>query len=89
MVDFIMHILMRYYECTGTRKERVKKTLQTMGSSIFVGGVSSLLGVSLLAFSTSNILQLVFVAVLGLVVLGILHGLVFLPVILSLIGPLP
>lgn len=88
MVDFIMHILMRYYECKGTRKERVKETLQTMGSSIFVGGVSSLLGVCLLAFSTSEILRLVFVAVLGLVILGILHGLVFLPVILSLIGPL-
>lgn len=86
--DFsIMHILMRYYECNGTRKERVKETLQTMGASIFVGGISSLLGVSLLAFSTAEVLNLVFIAVLGLVILGILHGLVFLPVILSLIGP--
>ena len=82
-----MHILMRYYECQGTRKEKVKQTLETMGSSILVGGLSSLLGVSLLAFSTAQILRLVFVSVLGLVVFGILHGLVFLPVILSLIGP--
>ena len=87
MVDYLVHILMRYYESEGGRRERVRHTLETMGSSVFVGGVSSLLGVSLLAFSTSQILNMVFVAVIGLVVLGILHGLVFLPVILSLIGP--
>ena len=28
MVDFIMHILMRYYECKGTRKEKVKETIK-------------------------------------------------------------
>jgi Niemann-Pick C1 protein len=87
MVDYIMHLLMKYYESKGTRKERVKHTLETMGASIFVGGVSSLLGVGLLIFSTSEILKSVFVSVIGLVVLGILHGLVFLPVILSLVGP--
>jgi len=87
MVDFIMHVLMRYYEVEGNRREKVQQTLQTMGSSIFVGGLSSLLGVSLLYFSQSQILRLVFVAIVGLVVLGITHGLVFLPVILSLIGP--
>ena len=87
MVDFIMHILMRYYESTGTRKERVKFTLETMGASVFVGGLSSLLGVGMLVFSTSEILTSVFISVMGLVMLGLIHGLVFLPVILSLIGP--
>jgi len=87
MVDYLVHVLMRYYECEGSRRERVKQTLETMGASIFVGGLSSLTGVFLLIFSTSEILNMVFIAVFGLVILGILHGLVFLPVILSLIGP--
>jgi predicted RND superfamily exporter protein len=65
----------------------VRETLITMGSSVLVGGLSTLLGVSLLVFSTSEVLQLVFLSVLGIVVLGIVHGLIFLPVLLSLIGP--
>ena len=35
LVDFLMHILLRYYESEGkTRHEKVKDTLVDMGSSI-------------------------------------------------------
>ena len=35
LVDFLMHILLRYYETPGaTRHEKVKETLETMGASI-------------------------------------------------------
>lgn len=88
MIDFLMHVLMRYYESKQiTREAKVKDTLRTIGASILVGGISSLLGVALLVFSTSQILYSVFVSVMGLVILGIVHGLVFLPVILSVVGP--
>jgi len=87
MIDYIMHILMRYYESKGTRRERVQDTLSSMGASIFMGAASTFLGVLVLAFSTSKILQDVFVAVVGLVGFGVVNGLVFLPVFLSLIGP--
>ena len=87
MVDFLMHVLLRYYESMGTRHERVIETLSTMGSSIFTGGMSTLLGTIPLAFSTSAIFVNVFWVFLGLVIMGCAHGLILLPVLLSLIGP--
>lgn len=87
LVDFVMHILLRYYESSGTRVEKTVTTLETMGSSIFLGGVSSLLGTMALAASASSIFFSVFVVFFGLVVLGVLHGLIFLPIILSTFGP--
>lgn len=87
LVDFVMHILLRYYESRGSRMEKTISTMETMGSSIFLGGVSSLLGTMALAFSTSSIFFSVFVVFFGLVILGTLHGLIFLPIILSTFGP--
>ncbi|CAB9497246.1 Pick C1-like protein 1 [Seminavis robusta] len=88
LVDFIMHILLRYYESTmPTREEKVKDTLRTMGSSILVGGLSTCLGVFPLAFSSSGIIKTVFVMFMAMVALGVSHGLLLLPVILSYVGP--
>jgi Patched family len=84
-----MHVILKYYECPGvTRDEKVKETLATMGASIFVGGFSTFLGVIPLAFSTSAILKTVCTAFFAMVTLGLTHGLIFLPVVLSLVGPL-
>ena len=88
LVDFIIHPLLRYYECkTGSREDRVKETLTTMGSSILIGGISTFLGVMLLAFSTSAVFGTIFRAFIGMVVLGCGYGLILLPVVLSLVGP--
>jgi len=87
LVDFVMHVLLRYYECPGNRREKVVEMLRTMGSSILIGGVSTFLGTLPLAFSTSTIFYTIFIAFVGLVTLGIGHGLILLPVLLSLFGP--
>ena len=88
LVDFIMHILLKYYESkAATREEKVKDTLKTMGISIMVGGLSTFLAVIPLAFSTSVIIGTVFTAFLSMITLGVAHGLIFLPVVLSLVGP--
>jgi Niemann-Pick C1 protein len=87
LVDFIMHVLLRYYESEcGTREEKVKDALGTMGASILVGGLSTFLAVTPLLFSTSEVFQTVCLAFLAMVVLGISHGLILLPVILSYVG---
>ena len=88
LVDFLMHMLLRYHECPGeTREEKVKLALKSMGASVLVGGLSTMLGVLPLALSTSALMRTVFVAFIGMVSLGITHGLMVLPVILSLVGP--
>ena len=88
LVDFLMHILLRFYESPGkTRHAKVKDTLKTMGSSILIGGISTFLGAMPLALSTSEIFSTIFVTFIGLVTLGAGHGLILLPVLLSMLGP--
>jgi len=87
LVDFIMHVLLRYYECPGNRREKTIEMLRTMGSSVFIGGVSTFLGTLPLAFASSTIFYTIFITFVGLVTLGIGHGLILLPVILSMLGP--
>ena len=58
-----------------------------MGVSILVGGLTTLLGVVPLAISTLDIFGTVFKAFFGMIALGTTHGLILLPVILSIVGP--
>ena len=88
LVDFIMHIALRYYESTKSgRVEKTKDVLRTMGASVLLGGVSTFLGVMPLAIASNDIFHTIFLTFVGIVVLGISHGLILLPVVLSLMGP--
>lgn len=88
LVDFLMHILLRYYETTGTTRDaKVRETLETMGASMTLGGFTTWLGVIPMALSTTAIFTTIFVAFLAMVTLGLVIGLAFLPALLSLCGP--
>merc|ERR1712070_1088613 len=87
LVDFVMHTLLRYYESPGNREEKVLDMLSTMGASILTGAVSTFLGTAALAFSSSKLFFTIFVAFVGMVILGSAHGLILLPVLLSMFGP--
>ncbi|CAB9530727.1 Pick C1-like protein 1 [Seminavis robusta] len=88
MVDYVMHVTYRYMEIDAIdRQEKTKQAMETIGASVMVGGLTTWLGVLPLGWSSSEIFFTVFVVFFGLVLFGLLHGLVLLPVILSLIGP--
>ena len=71
LVDFLMHVLLRYYEVPGrTRQEKTQTTLTTMGASIFIGGLSTFLGILPLALGTSMVMRTVFLCLSSCVFLG-------------------
>jgi Niemann-Pick C1 protein len=87
IVDYLLHILLRYYETPGCRIRRTSEALSTVGVSVFAGGFSTLLGTMPLVLSTSQIFWTVFVAFVTLVSVALAHGLIFLPVVLGSFGP--
>ena len=87
-VDYSAHIAHAFVTMKGkSRDERVKKTIIEIGPAVFNGGFSTFLAFSILMVSKSFVFKVFFKIFFLVVVFGLYHGLVFLPVILSFIGP--
>ena len=67
-------------------QQRMFDTLVELGGSVLNGGLSTLLGVLVMAFSKSTAFTTLFQMFLSMVVFGLAHGLVFLPCIIYLIS---
>ena len=72
-----------------SRDERVNQTVRGMGPAVFNGGFSTFLAFVLLCSSSSHVFLTFFKIFFLVVSFGLYNGLVFLPVLLSLIGPPP
>jgi len=58
-----------------------------MGSSVFHGGFSTFLAISVLGFSKSYVFEVFFKLWVGIIIFGMSNGFFLLPVIFSYIGP--
>ena len=70
----------------GNKDERIVATLQNIGPAVFNGGFSTFLAFILLAGSKSHVFITFFKIFFLVVTFGLFHGLILLPVVLSLIG---
>ncbi|MGH0145805.1 UNVERIFIED_CONTAM: hypothetical protein FKN15_006278 [Acipenser sinensis] len=87
-VEFTVHVALGFLTAIGNRNLRSTVALEHMFAPVVDGAISTLLGVLMLAGSEFDFIMRYFFAVLTiLTVLGLLNGLVLLPVLLSVIGP--
>mmetsp|Transcript_16790 Transcript_16790/g.41287 ORF Transcript_16790/g.41287 Transcript_16790/m.41287 type:complete len:1097 (+) Transcript_16790:37-3327(+) len=88
-IDYSCHIGHAYVVAPGrTREEKVREAIGTIGFSIINAAGSTLLGTLFLAASQSPVFRIFFLLIWSTIFLGLVSGMAFVPVVLSLIGPL-
>lgn len=99
VMDYNLHVCQAYLEIDDedegrrrggrwTRNDKVVVMMEGMGTSVLKCGLTNLLGVLPLGLNSSLGFRTLFVTFLAFTSVGVAHGLVFLPVVLSLVGPL-
>ncbi|XP_043198060.1 patched domain-containing protein 3-like [Amphibalanus amphitrite] len=87
-VDFSAHISYAYMSAHGLSADRrVEESLYCLGLPILQGAVSTIIGVSTLILAPSYIFEVFFKTIFLVIFFGVMHGLILLPVMLSIFGP--
>ena len=88
-VDYAAHIGRGFMEVPGTPDERLRLCLENMGVAVLNGAVSTFLAVLLLSRSKSYVFITFFCQLFLCIVFGLAHGLLLLPVLMSIVNPKP
>ncbi len=86
-VDYAAHVGHCFMLKAGTNEERVIAALSDVGAAVLNGGISTFLAVLFLAGSKSYVFRVLFQQFFLTVALGLGHGMILLPVLLSMFGP--
>lgn len=86
-VDFCAHIVHGFLTGKGTKDERVLYIMENIAPAVMNGGFSSMLALSLLVTSKSHIFVSFFKIFFMICLFGLFHGLILLPVVLAILGP--
>lgn len=88
-VEFCSHTAYAYATSSRPPNERVEHAIQQVGSTVITGITFTNIPIVVLAFSYTEIIEVFFFRMFfSLVILGFLHGMVFLPVLLSYLNDL-
>lgn len=88
--DAPAHITKAFLESRApTRNERARDALKTLAPSVFKGGFSTILGIAITGLCITYIFQTFFRYLLTILVLALYCGLALMPVLCSLVGPMP
>lgn len=88
-VDYAVHISHMFLKTPGDPDERLVIALRDMGPAVFNGAMSTFIAVLVLSITDSYIFKVFFSSLFLCVVLGMAHGVIFLPVCLSILAPAP
>jgi len=88
-VDYSSHIGYKFMIYAGEKSQRAKAALINIGPAVFNGGFSTFIPIVMLAGSNIYVTNAFFKIFFSVVLFGLWHSLIFLPAILSLIGPPP
>ena len=86
-IDFSAHIAHAFMANDGDKNERMRLALQQIGPAVFNGGLSTFICICLLGLSDTYIFISFFKVFTLVIIFGLFHGLIMLPILLSLIGP--
>ena len=87
-VDFTIHITSAFvYSRGASRRDRAIHALYAVGMPIVQGSLSTMFAIFLFAFSAHYAFRVFFKSLTLVILFGVTHGLVFLPVTLSVFGP--
>lgn len=90
LVEFLIHILRSFLVASGTREQRALEAVTSTGPSVISGILlTKFVGVIVLRFAQTKVFLIYYFRMyFALVLLGGFHGLIVLPAVLALCGPM-